>query len=279
MQYWLMFFRGIVPPGHAYLAALRKLFMLTTTLKSLACAAAIAFSLTSAQAQQPVLKVGATPSAVPFNFLNPKTNTLEGVMIEVAQALGKEMGVTPELSGIPFATLIPSLQTRKIDMISSAFAKTPTRAEVVDFSDVVLTYKEALLVPLKDTKVYRNYGDLQGKVVGVMMGTSYVEPLKAVQGFKELKMYDTMTDLVRDIALGRLEAGFGDGPVVTYQVNASASKQVRVVDTYESLLATDIAIAVKKGDAELLAKVNQAIGKIRSSGELGQILTKWNVKQ
>ncbi|MDM0071228.1 ABC transporter substrate-binding protein [Variovorax sp. J31P207] len=253
--------------------------MLKIALKSLAAATCLTFALSSAHAQQPVIKVGATPTAVPFNFLNPKTNTLEGVMVDVAHAVGKELGVTPEIAGIPFATLIPSLQTKKIDLISSAFAKTPARAEAVDFSDIVLTYKEALLVPMNDTKAYRNYDDLKGKIVGVQMGTSYVEPLKAVQGFKELKMYDTMADLVRDIALGRVEAGFGDGPVVAYQVRMSASKQVRLVDTYQSLLATDIALAVRKGDTETLAKINAAIAKIKQNGVLADILKKWGVPQ
>lgn len=252
--------------------------MMKTALKSLVAAASMAFALSSA-AQQPAIKVGATPTAVPFNFLNPKTNTLEGVMIDVAQAVSKELGVTPDISGIPFATLIPSLQTKKIDMISSAFARTPARAEVVDFSDTVLTYKEALMVPMNDTKAYRSYDDLKGKVVGVQMGTSYVEPLKAVQGFKELKMYDTMADLVRDIALGRVEAGFGDTPVVAYQVRMSASKQVRLVDTYQSLLITDIALAVRKGDSETLSKLNAAIAKIKKNGVLAEILKKWGVPQ
>lgn len=253
--------------------------MLKLALKSLVAAAAVTVALASAYAQPQVIKVGATPTAVPFNFLNPKTNTLEGVMVDVANAVGKEMGVTPEISGIPFATLIPSLQTKKIDMISSAFAKTPARAEVVDFSDVVLTYKEGLLVPMKDTKAYRNYDDLKGMVVGVQMGTAYVEPLKAVQGFKELKMYDTMADLVRDIALGRVDAGFGDGPVLAYQVRMSASKQVRLVDTYQSQMPTEIALAVRKGDTETLAKVNTALAKIKQNGVLADILKKWGVPQ
>lgn len=253
--------------------------MLKTALKSMIATAAITCSFTAAYAQQAVIKIAATPTAVPFNFLDTKTNTLDGVMIDVAKALTKEMGVTPEFSAIPFGTLIPSLQTKKIDMISSAFAKTPTRAEVVDFSDLVLTYKEVLIVPSKDTTPYRTYADLKGKVVGVQMGTSYVEPLKQVQGFKELKMYDTMPDIVRDIALGRLEAGFGDGPVIAHHVKVGASKQVRLVDTYESQLATDISIAVRKGDKELLDKTNAALAKLRANGTLAEIMKKWGVPQ
>lgn len=200
-------------------------------------------------------------------------------MVDVAHALGQEMGVTAQVAGMPFATLIPSLQTQKIDMISSAFARTPARAEVVDFSDIVLTYHEALLVPVKDKTPYRNYDDLKGKVVGVMMGTSYVEPLQAVKGFKELKMYDTMSDLVRDIALGRLEAGFGDGPVVAYQVKTAAADKVRLVETYESLMPTEISIAVRKGDTQTLDKVNTALETIKQNGSLEAILKKWDVSQ
>lgn len=253
--------------------------MLKTGLKSLIATAAIACTFTAAQAQQAVIKIAASPTAVPFNYLDTKTNTLDGVMIDVAKAVSKEIGVTPEFSAIPFSTLIPSLQTKKIDMISSAFAKTPARAEVVDFSNLVLTYKEVLIVPIKDTTAYRNYDDLKGKVVGVQMGTSYVEPLKKVQGFKELKMYDTMSDLVRDIALGRLEAGFGDGPVIAHHVKLGASKQVRMVDTYQSLLHTDISIAVRKGDADLLNKTNQALAKLRENGALAEIMKKWGLPQ
>jgi len=250
--------------------------MLHKTIKSLVAVVSTVALLSTAHAEMPVLKVGATPSAVPFNFLDPQSNTLRGLMIDIADAVGKEVGFTPEIMPIPFTSLVPALQTGKIQIIASAFARTPARAEVVDFSSIVVSYGEGLIVPAKDTTAYLSFADLKGKVIGVQVGTSYVEPITAVSGFKEVKLYDTMADMVRDIALGRLDAAFGDGPVVAYQVRQVGAK-VRLVDTYKPVIATDIALAVKKGDSETLAKLNAAIDKLRQDGTLRTILAKWAV--
>lgn len=70
-------------------------------MKLTACAALMLPMLTGVAHAQDTLRVGATPTAVPFNFLDTKTNTLQGVMIDITQALGKELGFTPELRPIP----------------------------------------------------------------------------------------------------------------------------------------------------------------------------------
>jgi len=250
--------------------------MLHKILKSLLATALCAAAVSGAHAQ--IVKVGATPTAVPFNFLDPKTNTLKGVMIDIADAVGKKAGFTPEVMPIPFASLVPALQTSKIDMIASAFAKTPQRAEVVDFTQVVLEYGEGLIVPDKDKTNYQTIADLKGKTVGVQIGTLYVEPLKAAQGLKEVKMYDTMADLVRDVALGRLDAAFGDGPVVSYQVRQGA-RNVRYVDSYKPSMPTNIALAVRKGDAGRVKQLDAAIDALKQDGTIAAIMKKWGVQQ
>lgn len=250
--------------------------MLHKTIKSLVAVVSTLAVLSTAHADMPVMKVGATPSAVPFNYLDPQSNTLKGLMIDIANAVSKEVGFTPEIVPIPFTSLVPALQTGRIDIIASAFATTPSRAEVVDFSDIVVSYGEALIVPSADTTPYESFADLKGKVVGVQIGTTYVEPVTAVPGLKEVKLYDTMADMVRDIAVGRLDAGFGDSPVIAYQVGQVGAK-VRLVDTYKSVIPTRIALAVKKGDSATLGKLDAAIEKLREDGTLSDILAKWNV--
>jgi polar amino acid transport system substrate-binding protein len=250
--------------------------MLQKTMKSWVAVMAAAAAISTAYADLPSLKVGATPSAVPFNYLDPQTNTLKGVMIDIADAVGKEVGFKPDIVPIPFTSLVPALQTGKIRIIASAFARTPARAQVVDFSDVVVSYGEGLIVSAKDSTPYRSFADLKGKTVGVQVGTTYVEPIKAAGAFKEVKMYDTMADMVRDISLGRLDAAFGDGPVVAYQVR-QVGANVRFVDTYKPVIATDIALAVKKGNAATVARLNEAIAKLRRDGTLSAILAKWHV--
>lgn len=249
--------------------------MKTSLLKVLICTALVLPALPSLAQSNNVMIVGATPTAVPFNFLDTKTNTLQGAMVDITNALGKELGFTAKVLPTPFNALIPSLQTKKIDMISSAFAITAQRAEVVDFSDVLFTYGEEIVVSTKDNTEYKNTADLKGKVVGVQTGTVTVEPMKKVGGIKELKMYDTMPDMIRDVGLGRIDVAVGDGPVMLYNIANSGATGVRVAKTYQKQMQINIAIAVRKGDKELLARVNQGIAKIKANGTLDAILKKW----
>ena len=253
--------------------------MLTRLIKLTTCAAlTLPVLLGTAQAQE-TLRVGATPTAVPFNFLDTRTNTLRGVMIDITQALGKELGFTPELRPIPFGGLVPSLQTDKIDMISSAFAMNAQRAQVVDFSDELFAYSEEVIANSQDTTAYHSSADFAGKKVGVQTGTVSVEPMKAQQGIKELRMYDSMSDMIREVALGRIDVAVGDGPVMLYTVQQSCSSKLRVADDYQKQIRIAIGVAVRKGNSELLARINGGVAKLKADGTLDAILTKWNVKK
>src|ERR1700731_1958085 len=99
-----------------------------------------------ARAEDQVLKVGSTPTGIPFTFLDTKTNTIEGVMVDLIKEIGKDAGFKVEIEGMQFSTLIPSLTSNKIDIIPAAMFITAPRKEVVDFSDPVYGYGEGLLV-------------------------------------------------------------------------------------------------------------------------------------
>lgn len=248
-------------------------------IKLTACVAlTLPLLLGNAQAEE-TLRVGATPTAVPFNFLETKTNSLQGVMIDITDALGKQLGFKPQLKAIPFAGLVPSLQTNKIDMISSAFAINEQRAQVVDFSDVLFTYGEEVIANSQDDTHYRTSKDFVGKVVGVQTGTVMVEPMKAQTGIKEVRMYDSMSDMVHEIAIGRIDVAIGDGPVMLYTVKQSGSSKLRVVEDYKKEIHIEIGVAVRKGNSQLLARINEGIAKIKMDGTLDAILTKWNVNK
>jgi polar amino acid transport system substrate-binding protein len=251
--------------------------MKSSLLKVLVCTALALPALPSFAQATKTINVGATPTAVPFNFLDTKTNSLQGVMIDITNALGKELGFTPALQPIPFGALIPSLQTKKIDMISSAFAVNAQRAEVVDFSNVLFSYGEEVIINAKDKTSYKNANDFTGKVVGVQTGTVTVAPMKSVAGIKELRMYDTMQDMIREVSIGRIDIAIGDGPVMLYNISNSGVKNVSIANTYQKQMQINIAIAVRKGNQELLDSINLGISKIKADGTLDAILKKWKI--
>jgi len=223
-------------------------------------------------------KVGATPTGVPFTFLDTKTNSIQGVMVDLIQAVAKDQGFTVEVQGIPFNTLIPSLTTGKIDLISCALGITPQRQEVVDFTSPVYTYGEGVVVSDKDAKEYKSYDDFKGEVAGVQVGTVWQEPLKNIGIFKEVRAYDSMADAIRDVSLGRIKVAFGDYPIVAYQISQGVHKDVRMVKGIKPILTVDIGMAVRKGDTDKLEKLNKSLAKLKADGTMDQILSKWGLK-
>ncbi|MCL7464871.1 ABC transporter substrate-binding protein [Phaeovulum sp. NW3] len=227
-------------------------------------------------AQDVTHKVGSTPSGVPFTFLDVKTNQIDGVMVDIIRAIGEDQGFKPEVEATQWSALIPSLTSGKIDIIAAAMYATEERAKVVTFTDTVYTYGEGLFVKSDDAGSYKSLDDLAGKTAGVQVGTAYVEPLKVSGKFADVKVYDTIADIMRDVALGRIDVGFGDRPIVAYQLSQSAS-DVRLVPEYESQVTGNVAIAVRQDDADLLAKINAGLANIKASGKLDEIIAKWGI--
>lgn len=239
--------------------------------------ASMALVLASGQvaAQGAVLKVGSTPTGVPFTFLDTKTNTIQGIMVDLIREVAKDAGFRVEVEGMPFATLIPSLTGNKIDIIAAAMYITPPRLEVINFSNPIYTYGEGLIVPKKDTKAYAKLEDLKGMIVGAQKGTAYVEPLQKSGLFPEVKIYDNIPAILADVNAGRIGAGFADKPIAAYNLQQGLFPETRVVNTYTSTLTGSVGIGVRKADAELLKRINASLDKLQKDGTIKRILAKW----
>ena len=88
-------------------------------------AAALGLGLIGASDAQQVVRVGSTPTGIPFTFLDTKTNQISGIMVDIIKEIGKDQGFTPEVTAMTFSTLIASLQANKIDVIAAAMYITP----------------------------------------------------------------------------------------------------------------------------------------------------------
>ena len=240
-----------------------------------ACLSAIACF--GANAQDQVLKVGSTPTGIPFTFLDTKTNTIEGVMVDLIKEIARDAGFKVEIEGMQFSTLIPSLTANKIDIISAAMYITPPRKEVIDFSGPVYTYGEGLIVPKSDTRDYTTFADLKGEAVGAQKGTAYVEPLQKTGLFTEVKIYDNIPAILADVNTGRLKAGFADKPILAYNLKQGLFPEVRLVNSYVSTITGSVGIGVRKSDGELLARINNSLDKFSKDGTLKKILAKWGL--
>src|ERR1700704_3020702 len=243
-----------------------------------AAIAALALAAAVPGSAQQVLKVGSTPSGVPFTFLDTKINSIQGVMVDLITEVGKDAGFQVQIEPMQFSTLIPSLTSNKIDIISAAMFATAARKEVIDFSDAVYTYGEGLLVPKADKKDYATPADLKGEVVGAQVGTAFVDALKKTGLFSEVKVYDTIPDIMRDVNAGRLKAGFADLPILAYNLKQGAFGEVRLVESYKPATVGTVSIGIRKTDGELLGKINASLAKLKATETPDKILDRWGLK-
>ncbi|PTW50374.1 substrate-binding periplasmic protein [Rhodovulum kholense] len=239
----------------------------------LAAAAAMVASLAQAADS---LKVGVTTTGIPFTFVDTATQQPTGAMVDLAQAIAEEMNTGASFEITQFSALIPALTTGKIDVISAGMYATDKRREVVDFSTPVYSYGDALFVAAGDDTAYQ-LDDLKGEVIGAQIGTTFADKLQALGIFKEIKLYDSLVDIMRDVKLGRIKAGVGDEPIIAYQVSQNPGLGVHLVEGYTPMGKGDVALAVSKDNPDLLKAVDAAIAGMKASGKLDEIFAKYGL--
>jgi len=220
------------------------------------------------------LRIGSTVTGVPATFLDTQSGKVVGIMVDVGQAIAEHLGVELEVVETQWAALIPSLDTHKIDLICAAMYITDKRKKVIDFSDPVYPYCEALVVKASDTKNYKSIEDLQGLRVGAQVGTVYTKGLEE-RGVVNVNIYDNIGDVLLEITNGRIDAFVGDGPVARYLAKTKPEFKVRVVESYEPVMCGQIGVGVNKADAKLLQEVNKVVEELHKSGRMDEILKKW----
>lgn len=228
-----------------------------------------------ANAAEQVLRAGSPPTSKPNSFLDVKTNTIQGFMPDVMGEVARRNGFKLDFQPIPFAALIPSATSGKIDVIVSGMTPTAKRAEVVDFTDVVVSFGEGLIVKESDSKTYRNAKDLAGETIGAGAGTTTLEWAQQLGVFKEVKAYDTGADMIRDVQIGRIKGAMNDYPILKAQADAGVMPGLRVAEGYVPMRRVDIALAVNKGNKELLDKINASIRQMKADGTLTRLQKKW----
>ena len=243
---------------------------------ALTALAAFAVGLTGPVFAAETIKVGITTTGVPFTFVDTATQKPTGAMVDLANAIAADNGAGTVFQMAAFPALIPLLTTGKIDLVSASMFVTKKREKIVDFSVPVYSFGETMFVAASDKKDYTVEG-LKGEVVGAEIGSTIAHALMSLGIFRQVKLYESIADIMRDVKLGRIKAGFGDEPIVAYQLSQKPDLGVRMVKGYVPINKGQLALAVSKGNSELLEQVNASIAKFRKDGRLAKIFAKYGL--
>ena len=241
-------------------------------------AAALALSLGAAGAEDKVLKIGTEGAYPPFNNLT-SDGKLVGFDVEIAQALCDEMKVKCEFVTQDWDGIIPALQAGKFDAIVASMSITPERAEKVDFTNKYYNTPSALAVPKDSTLKGVTKEDLAGKSIGVATSTTHFNYAEKTYTDSTVKGYPSSPEEQLDLANGRLDAIEDDIVVLSQWLDTPDGACCKLLGTPNpqpvEIFGPGAGIAVRKGETDLVNKLNAAIDAIRANGKYKEINDKY----
>lgn len=218
-----------------------------------------------------VLRVGSETTYPPFEFQDENSKEFTGFDIELMKAIGKQMGYEVQISGMNFDGLIPALEAGQIDVIASAMTITDERAKKVSFTQPYYRSGVSILVK-KDNEAIKGFNDLDGKRIGVQIGTTSADEAKKIAGAK-VSEFNTTDQANMELKAGGVDAVLNDLPVNEYYLVQGGAKDAKLVG--EPLNAEEFGFAAAKKDAELAGKINKALEELKKNGEYEKIYMKW----
>lgn len=237
------------------------------------------------------ITVGTDATYAPNEFSGDGGKTFQGMDIDLANAIGKTLGLKVKVVSAPFEGLLAGLAAGKYDLSISSFTDTAEREKTVDF---VTYFKAGTSIAVKKGNPLgiKDQTGLCGVRVAAERGTTQLDSLtknKFDDGTATLRGTCVTSGKKAPVAVplldqnavnaaliaGRADAFTADSPVVDYQVKVTSG------GVEQGGTTTDVApygIAIPKASGAFKDAVQKAVKKLIDDGTYATILTTWNLK-
>lgn len=222
------------------------------------------------------LQVCIWPDYFSISYKNKKTGQLEGIDIDLSREFAKDLGVEVEYVATHFGIFLEDIQDEKCDLAMFGVGITPERVKLIDYSEPYLS-SGMYGVASKTNSMLSSWDamDQPGVIVCVQKGT-YMEGAMR-NSLKHAEVMAVIKNSQREIEVrsGRADVFIADYPY--------GQKMLQVYDWAKLLTPTvstdhiQYAYAVKKGQAEWLARINLFVKTIKSDGRLEKYAQKNNL--
>lgn len=221
--------------------------------------------------QRGVIKVGLEGTYPPFNFQD-ESGKLTGFEVEFAEALAKQLGVKAEFQPTKWDGILAALESSRLDVVINQVTISEERKKKYDFSKPYTVSGIQVLTRKGQEGQFNEPADLAGKKVGVVLGTNYEQWLKDNVPDADIRTYDDDATRNQDVRVGRLDAILGDR-LAAFELIAKTGDRLAVAG--QPFAPQAAGVALRKGNPQLLAAIDEAIATLRAEGTLAAISHKW----
>lgn len=220
-----------------------------------------------------ILRVGMS-TFVPW-AMKDKTGKLIGFEIDVAQQLGKDMGVTVEFVPTKWAGIIPALLTGKFDVIIGGMSIRPDRNLKVNFS---IPYDYAGQAIVANKKIAAGFNRLEqfdqpDVTIAARLGSTAADAANQFMPKAQKKFFDDEAQVIQEVLNGRAHAAVASAPLPAFQAIKYADQLFLPVQG--TFTKEPIGFAVRKGDFDTLNYFNNWIRVTDAKGWLAERKHYW----
>ena len=231
------------------------------------------------EAQEPggeealVINAAADAAFAPFEFKGD-SGEVEGFDADLIKAIGEAEGLETTIKHIEWDGLFPALESGDINVIISGMTITEERKAEYDFSE---PYFEATqIICVREDSDIETLDDLVGKIIGVQQNTTGHFAVQKIEGVKEddIKKFPYLPDALMNLGTGSVDVVVGDAPVVMNYIVTNPESGFKTIksDDFEKEY---YGICVKKGNTELLERINSGLKKVKDDGTYDEIYKKY----
>ena len=194
----------------------------------------------------------------PYEFL--RGQEIVGIDVEICRAVATKLGRPFKAETVDFDSVIPAVISGKADVGAAGITVTEDRKKNVDFS--IPYVKTGIVVIYKKSNPFKDVEQLKGKKIGVQAGTTsenfVVNDLK-----QEPERTRSPAEAVAGLKAGRCEFVIAD---IDPAKNCVKGEEDLALSDF--ITSEEYAIAIKKGQPELLATINATINELKANGRL-----------
>ena len=196
----------------------------------------------------------------PYEFL--RGHEIVGIDVEICRAIAQKLGREFSCETVDFDSVIPAVISGKADLAAAGITITEDRKKNVDFS--VPYVKTGIVVIYKKSVGFTGAEQLKGKKIGVQGGTTS-ETYVLNELKQEPERSRSPAESVAALKSGRVDFVIADIDPAKNCVKGEADLAISDFITSE-----EYAIAIKKGQPELLKAINETIAEIKADGRLAK---------
>ena len=220
---------------------------------------------------KPVLKMATNAYFQPYEYYDG--DKIIGIDAEIAAAIADKLGMKLEIKDMEFDSIITAVQEGSVDFGMAGMTVRPDREEKVDFTTSYANGKQVVIVKENSaiTSVDDLFADDATWKAGVQLGTTGDIYATDDLGEDRVTSYNNANSAVLALIAGDVDCVIIDNEPAKALVNANEGLKI-LEATYAD---EDYAICVKKGNTDLLNKINAAIDELVEDGTIDKIISKY----